>query len=114
AGESVRALRPECGILWQGQHGPIPFGQDRPFGVPASPTGGVVDPAGAGGRFARGSLGYRESDPTPPPGRLRRAMAYGTVIASFTVEDYLLERLKRLSRADIEQRLEEYRTMLSF
>jgi hypothetical protein len=59
-------------------------------------------------------MGYFDSDTTPPPGRLRRAMAYGTVLASLTVEDFGLERLKRADRAEIDSRLETYRKMTSF
>ena len=53
----------------------------------------VVDPTGAGDSFAGGILGYLTSDDTPPPGRLRRAMAYGTVVASLTVEGFGLDGL---------------------
>jgi hypothetical protein len=59
-------------------------------------------------------MGYLASDTSPPPGRLRRAIAYGTIVASLTVEDFSLERLKRTTRAEIEQRLEKYRDMLVF
>jgi sugar/nucleoside kinase (ribokinase family) len=74
----------------------------------------VVDPTGAGDSYAGGIMGYLASDTSPPPGRLRRAIAYGTVVASLTVEDFSLERLKRATRAEIDQRLEEYRKMLAF
>ena len=59
-------------------------------------------------------MGYLEADGSPPPGRLRRAMAYGTVVASLTVEGFGLDRLKRTDRREIDDRLEKYRTMLSF
>jgi sugar/nucleoside kinase (ribokinase family) len=90
------------------------FSDDGVFVVPAYPTADVVDPTGAGDSFAGGILGYLESDDSPPPGRLRRAMAYGTVIASLTVEDFGLERLKRTNRDEINERLEKYRMMLAF
>jgi sugar/nucleoside kinase (ribokinase family) len=114
AGEAVRRLGPKFVILKKGEHGAMLFSHDGVFVVPAYPTADVVDPTGAGDSFAGGIAGYLESDDTPPPGRLRRAMAFGTVIASFTVEDFSLERLKRTNRAEIDQRLERYRTMLSF
>ena len=74
----------------------------------------VIDPTGAGDSFAGGIMGYLASDDTPPPGRLRRAMAYGSVVASFAVEGFGLDRLHSVTRDDIDQRLETYRGMLAF
>jgi sugar/nucleoside kinase (ribokinase family) len=114
AGNAVRRLGPQFVIIKKGEHGAMLFSDDGVFVVPAYPTADVVDPTGAGDSFAGGLLGYLETDTSPPPGRLRRAMAYGTVIASLTVEDFGLERLKRASRQEIDQRLEKYRVMLAF
>jgi sugar/nucleoside kinase (ribokinase family) len=114
AGHAVRQLGPKFVILKKGEHGAMLFSADGVFVVPAYPTSDVVDPTGAGDSFAGGIMGYLHSDGTPPPGRLRRAMAYGTVLASFTVEGFGLDRLKRLDRGDIDQRLEQYRSMLAF
>jgi sugar/nucleoside kinase (ribokinase family) len=114
AGQAVRRLGPKFAIIKKGEHGAMLFSDDGVFVVPAYPTADVVDPTGAGDSFAGGILGYLESDDSPPPGRLRRAMAYGTVIASLTVEDFGLERLKRTDRKEIDERLEKYRTMLAF
>ena len=113
AGEAVRGLGPKFVILKKGEHGAMLFSADGIFVVPAYPTPEVVDPTGAGDSFAGGILGYLASDHSPPPGRLRRAMAYGTVIASLTVEGFGLDRLKRTSREEIDARLEKYRAMLS-
>jgi sugar/nucleoside kinase (ribokinase family) len=82
--------------------------------VPAFPTGQVVDPTGAGDSFAGGLMGSLFTDPMPHLGRLRKAMAYGTVVASFTVEGFGLDRLKQVDRKEIDRRLEHYRNMLSF
>jgi sugar/nucleoside kinase (ribokinase family) len=114
AGEAVRKLGPRFVIIKKGEHGAMLFSPDGIFVVPAYPTGEVVDPTGAGDSFAGGILGYLASDDTPPPGRLRRAMAYGTVLASLTVEGFGLERLQRATRAEIDERLEMYRGMLHF
>jgi hypothetical protein len=59
-------------------------------------------------------MGYLAADDAPPPGKLRRAMAYGTVIASFTVEGFGLDRLRNVTRAEIDARLEAYRAMMAF
>jgi sugar/nucleoside kinase (ribokinase family) len=114
AGQAVRRLGPKFIILKKGEHGAMLFSDDGIFVVPAYPTADVVDPTGAGDSFAGGIMGYLESDGSPPPGRLRRGMAYGTVVASLTVEGFGLDRLKRTDRGEIDQRLEKYRTMMSF
>ena len=114
AGHAVRRLGPKFVIVKKGEHGAMLFSDDGIFVVPAYPTAEVVDPTGAGDSFAGGVLGYLASDDSPPPGRLRRAMAYGTVAASLTVEGFGLDRLLRTSREEIDGRLETYRNMLAF
>src|SRR5262249_2980516 len=88
AAEAVPEMGPKLVIIKKGEHGAMLFSADGIFVVPAFPTAEVLDPTGAGDTFAGGVLGYLESDKKPSPGRLRRAMAYGTVIASLTVEDF--------------------------
>jgi sugar/nucleoside kinase (ribokinase family) len=114
AGEAVRRTGPKFVIVKKGEHGALLFSHDGVFVMPAYPTPNVVDPTGAGDSFAGGLMGYLTSDRTPPPGRLRRGMAYGTVLASLAVEGFGLDRLRRTSRQDIDERLEEYRAILSF
>lgn len=114
AGQAVRELGPKFVIIKKGEHGAMLFSHDGVFIMPAFPTAEVVDPTGAGDSFAGGVMGYLDSDNTPPPGRLRRAMAYGTVVASLAVEDFGLESLKRADRRRIEERVEKYRAMLAF
>jgi sugar/nucleoside kinase (ribokinase family) len=110
----VRRLGPKFVILKKGEHGAMLFSNDGVFVVPAYPTSDVVDPTGAGDSFAGGIMGYLAADGSPPPGRLRRGMAYGTVVASLTVEGFGLERLKRTTRHEIDERLEKYRSMMVF
>jgi sugar/nucleoside kinase (ribokinase family) len=114
AGRAVRQLGPKFVILKKGEHGAMLFSEEGVFVMPAYPTADVVDPTGAGDSFAGGILGYLQSDDSPPPGRLRRAMAYGTVIASLTVEGFGLDRLKCTEFCEIQERLEIYRKTLSF
>jgi cytidine kinase len=114
AGFAVRRLGPKFVILKKGEHGAMLFAEDGVFVVPAYPTPDVIDPTGAGDSFAGGILGYLESDGSPPPGRLRRGMAYGTVLASLTVEGFGLDRLKKTNLQEVDERLEQYRTMLAF
>ena len=114
AGNAIRRLGPKFVILKKGEHGAMLFSDDGVFVVPAYPTPDVVDPTGAGDSFAGGIMGHLCADEDREPGRLRRAMAYGTVVASLAVEGFGLERLKQASRAEIDQRLEKYRAMLAF
>ena len=114
AGTKIRELGPKFVIIKKGEHGSFLFSRDGVFVLPGYPTGDVVDPTGAGDSYAGGILGYLASDPSPPPGRLRRAIAYGTVVASLTVEQFSLDRLRQTTREEIDRRLEEYRQMLAF
>jgi sugar/nucleoside kinase (ribokinase family) len=114
AGKAVHALGPRFVIIKKGEHGSFLFSKDGVFILPGYPTENVVDPTGAGDTYAGGIMGAYAEDPRPGPGRLRRAIAYGTVVASLTVEDFSLERLKRTNRAEIDARLTDYRRMLEF
>jgi sugar/nucleoside kinase (ribokinase family) len=114
AGQLARQLGPKFVLIKKGEHGSMLFSADGIFILPGFPTESVVDPTGAGDSFAGGIMGYLASDTSPPPGRLRRAMAYGTVVASLTVEGFGLDRLKQTNRQEIEARVEKYRGMLAF
>jgi sugar/nucleoside kinase (ribokinase family) len=114
AGEKVRAMGPKFVIIKKGEHGSMLFSRDGVVVLPAFPTANVVDPTGAGDSFAGGIMGYLATEPETVPGRLRRAMAHGTVLASLTVEDFGLDRLKKISRAEIDQRYAQYKQMLAF
>jgi sugar/nucleoside kinase (ribokinase family) len=114
AGEAVRKLGPKFVVLKKGEHGAMLFSSDGVFVMPAYPTREVLDPTGAGDSFAGGIIGCLAADHDKEPGRLRRAMAYGTVVASLTVEGFGLDRLQRAARKDIDERLEHYRAMLAF
>ena len=74
----------------------------------------MIDPTGAGDSFAGGILGYLAADDDGAGRPVSRAMAYGTVVASLTVEGFGLDRLKQATRVEVDQRLEKYRSMLAF
>lgn len=114
AGETVRAMGPKFVIIKKGEHGSILFSKDGIIVLPAFPTADVIDPTGAGDSFAGGIMGYLASVPDTVPGRLRRSMGYGTVLASLTIEDFGLDRLKRATRDEIDQRYTQYKHMLAF
>ncbi len=114
AGQKVRRLGPKFVVIKKGEHGAMIFSSDGVFVLPAYPTEQVIDPTGAGDSFAGGIAGYLTTGADHEPGQLRRAMAYGTVVASLTVEGFGLDRLKKTDRKEIDERLEWYRTMLAF
>jgi sugar/nucleoside kinase (ribokinase family) len=90
------------------------FGEHETYVLPAYPTANVIDPTGAGDSFAGGMMGYLAEQDNFEPETLKRAMAYGTLAASFNVEGFGLERMKEITREDIEGRMVEYQKMLSF
>ncbi|MBX7166681.1 MAG: sugar kinase [Pirellulales bacterium] len=114
AGHKIRALGPRFVVIKKGEHGAMFFGEHETYVMPAYPTPNVVDPTGAGDSFAGGMMGYLAARGNFEPRTLKEAMAYGTLVASFNVEDFSLERMKQIERQDLEQRMAEYRRMLSF
>jgi sugar/nucleoside kinase (ribokinase family) len=114
AGHRVRELGPRFVVLKKGEHGAMFFSQHETYVLPAFPTAEVVDPTGAGDSFAGGMMGYLAEQGNFEPKTLKEALAYGTLAASFTVEDFSLDRLRKIEREDVERRMVEYRQMLSF
>jgi len=94
-------------------HSTSPKGQsaERTFRAPALPLEEVVDPTGAGDSFAGGFFGYLAAQPELTPAVFRRAMFYGSVMGSFTVERFGTERLQQLSRAEIDARFNLFREL---
>jgi cytidine kinase len=113
AGNAIREMGPSFVVLKKGEHGAMFFGQHETYVLPAYPTATVVDPTGAGDSFAGGMMGYLAERGNFDPKTLKTALAYGTLTASFTVEDFSLDRLRQISREDLDRRMEEYKKMLS-
>jgi sugar/nucleoside kinase (ribokinase family) len=114
AGKQVLKMGPKFVIIKKGEHGAMFFSEHETYVMPAYPTETVVDPTGAGDSFAGGIMGYLAEQDDLEPATLKRALAYGVLIASFTVEDFSLDRLQQIGRADIDLRREAYQKMLSF
>ncbi len=114
AGHKVREMGPKFVIIKKGEHGAMFFSEHETYVMPAYPTPDVIDPTGAGDSFAGGMMGYLAERGNFDPRTLKEALAYGTLVASFTVEDFSLDRLEQITRADLDRRMEEYRRMLSF
>ncbi|NLF08850.1 MAG: sugar kinase [Pirellulaceae bacterium] len=114
AGNAIRLMGPKFVVIKKGEHGAIFFGETETYVLPAFPTPDVVDPTGAGDSFAGGMMGYLAEKDCHNPKTLKEALAYGTLTASFTVEDFSLDRLQAIGRKDLDRRMEEYRKILSF
>jgi sugar/nucleoside kinase (ribokinase family) len=107
-------LGPRIVVVKQGEYGASFFTEDSFFSLPAYPLETVVDPTGAGDSFAGGLLGYLDAHGgAEDEAALRRAMTYGSAVASFWVEEFGSERAARLSREEIDERYEAFRRMTS-
>ena len=111
ASRAVMEMGPRFVIAKQGEYGAALFTRDSFFALPAYPLETVNDPTGAGDSFAGGFLGYLASQGSEDDATLRRAMTYGSVLASFNVEEFGTERVQRLTRDEIDARFEEFRRM---
>ena len=106
---------PRAVIAKQGEYGAALFTADGFFALPGFPLEEVRDPTGAGDSFAGGFFGYLDGQGGDlDEAHLRRAMGYGTVLASFNVEEFGTERVSRLTREEIDARFEALRRMTQF
>ncbi len=114
AARAVMELGPRAVVAKQGEYGAALFTPEGFFALPGFPLEDVRDPTGAGDSFAGGFLGYLDSlGRAPDQADLRRAMGYGTVLASFNVEEFGTERVARLTREEVEDRFEALREMVT-
>ena len=114
AGHKILELGPDFVIIKKGEHGAMLFSAEAIYVLPAFPTCDVVDPTGAGDSFAGGMMGFLAEAGKADATTIKSAIAYGTLTASFQVEDFSLERMKSLTRADLDQRFESFREMMRF
>lgn len=114
AAQKVKQMGPRQVVIKKGEHGVLLFDGQQFFALPAFPLESVFDPTGAGDTFAGGMMGYLASTKDFSFQNLKKAVAIGSVVASFTVEDFGLERLRRLTKNDILERLELFKRVSSF
>jgi sugar/nucleoside kinase (ribokinase family) len=108
----IMELGPSAVVVKQGEYGAALFTKDGFFALPAYPLETVLDPTGAGDSFAGGLLGYLDAHGgADDDATLRRAMTYGSAVASYWVEEFGCERAERLTREEIEERFEAFRQM---
>ncbi len=115
AARGILDLGPATIIVKKGEHGSLVMGREFTFAAPAFPVDLLHDPTGAGDTFAGGFLGYLAGcENFREEAEIRRAAVYGTVLASFTVEAFSLERLASATREEIEARFEAVRKLTRF
>src|ERR1700730_18182191 len=115
AGRRIRKMGPRYVAIKKGEHGALLFGEDEFFSCGAYPLEDIHEPTGAGDTFAGGIAGYLAGTvKTVRFNDLRKAMIYGSVLASFAVEAFSLERLRKLSAREIAERYETFKLMSQF
>ncbi len=112
--QKISSYGPKVLVIKQGSYGALLFTSSSVFSAPAYPLEKLSDPTGAGDCFAGGFVGYLAKSQDIAEGELRKAVIYGSVMASFNVEDFSLGRLKTLTIDEIEKRFESFRKLTKF
>ncbi|MCK4313039.1 MAG: sugar kinase, partial [Candidatus Cloacimonetes bacterium] len=114
AAEIALSFGPKIVVIKCGEHGSVCIGENFIFFAPAYPVKKVIDPTGAGDSFAGGFMGYLTRKDNFDKDTIRNAMIYGTIMASFCVESFSLDRVKEVTSEMIESRKEEIRESVIF
>jgi len=114
AARKIIALGCKRLVVKRGEYGVLMFTGDSVFAAPAYPLEEVFDPTGAGDTFAGGFMGYLANTGDLSEEGVRQAIVFGSVMASFNVEDFSLERMKRLDYREIETRYKSFKTLTNF
>jgi sugar/nucleoside kinase (ribokinase family) len=107
-------MGPRFLIVKKGEHGALLFHENKIFHAPAMPLEDVFDPTGAGDTFAGGFMGYIAKTNDTSFENMKRAIIYGSAMASFTVEKFGTDRLTELNPEDIKKRLNEFVNLVNF
>ena len=114
AAEAILRYGPERVIVKKGEHGAISITESSYFNAPAYPLTQVADPTGAGDSFAGGMMGYLASVEDTSEEAIRSAMVYGAVVASFNIEDFSVDRQKRVEFSEISSRYRKLQEFVRF
>jgi len=114
AARMIMSWGPETVIIKKGEHGVLMFTENTHFAAPAFPLEEIKDPTGAGDSFAGGFLGYLAKTSDFSEQNQRKAVVYGSVMASFSVEDFGLNRARHLKQKEIEDRYAEFEEITGF
>lgn len=114
AAKKIHTMGPRYVIIKKGEHGALLFEGDKVFSAPALPLAQVVDPTGAGDTFAGGFCGYIAKTDDISFENIKRAIIYGSVMASFCVEEFSINKLKNLTGEEINARLQKFVDIANF
>ncbi len=114
AAKIIRAMGPKILIIKRGEYGALLFHKNNIFHAPAYPLENVFDPTGAGDSFAGGFIGYLAKIRKFDDINIRKAIIFGSVVASFNVEDFSLNRFKKLKYGEIEKRFRAFKKLTHF
>ena len=114
AAKIISDMGPKYLIIKKGEHGALLFGENQVFSAPAYPMENIFDPTGAGDAFAGGFTGYLHKNMELSFENLKRAVIYGSIMASFCVEKFSTKGLENLSYLEIKNRFVEFRELSSF
>lgn len=114
AARGIQELGPSTVIIKKGEHGALLFSEGTYFAAPSYPLERITDPTGAGDTFAGGFIGYLGRTGDTSEANLRKAVIYGSVLASFNVEAFSLQRMRRLATGEIAARYREFKRLAFF
>jgi len=114
AANKIRAMGPERLIIKRGEYGVLAFNEDSIFGAPAFPLEAVFDPTGAGDTFAGGLMGHLAQADKLTDSTLRQGIVLGSVMASFNVEEFSLNKLSKLTKTEIQGRFDQFKKLTHF
>ena len=112
AGKAILDMGPERVVIKKGEHGAILFTDERIIPLPAYPVVQVCDPTGAGDSFAGALMGHLKRQGSVDERSFKEAMAYGTVVASYTVEEFGVGRIGDVSEGDLDDRYGQFRGLI--
>jgi sugar/nucleoside kinase (ribokinase family) len=112
AAKVILAMGPKYLVIKKGEHGAMLFHQNKMFYAPALPLASVMDPTGAGDTFAGGFIGYIAKTGDISYENMKRALVYGSAMASFCVEKFSIEGIKGLTQERIERRVQRFKEMM--
>jgi sugar/nucleoside kinase (ribokinase family) len=114
AAEKIQAMGPKFLIIKKGEHGALLFHGKEMFYAPAMPLPSVKDPTGAGDTFAGGFMGYITKTDDTSFENMKRAVVYGSALASFTVQEFGTDKIEAVTASDLDGRMAEFKALMSF
>ena len=114
AAKAIVSKGPKSVVIKKGEHGVIYYSKSGHFVAPAYPLENVYDPTGAGDTFAGGVIGYLSKRARINDAAIRKSMVYGSIMASFAVEDFSVNKLLDIKMSDINKRYSDFKKLTRF